>query len=254
MIKVRQALKAQIAAVEPDTTVRAAVEALMREKTDALLVGRAGNFDGIVTEVDLVRGVLAEGLDPATTPVDRIASRPLREIGADSLMADAGDIMARERLRHLAVRDGDRIIGIFSVRDFLEANGLPLMPARQVMTSPVHGIAAGATARQAALELKRHRHGSLLVTEGDTPVGIVTESDLVHKVIGRDLDPDAVAVEQIMSAPLVSVDVNQPVDSVRELMAKRRIRHLGVLEQGRIVGVISARDLLHPTYYEVIGW
>jgi CBS domain-containing protein len=57
-----------------------------------------------------------------------------------------------------------------------------------------------------------------------------------------------------MSTPLVSVDVNQPVESVRDLMAKRRVRHLGVLEQGRIVGVISARDLLHPTYYEVIGW
>ncbi|MEW6325025.1 MAG: CBS domain-containing protein [Nitrospirota bacterium] len=254
MIKVKQALKPQIAAVSPETSVRAAVDVMRREQTDALLVGQAGVFSGIVTEVDLVRGVLAAGLDPAATPVDRVTSRPLREVEAECTVADASDIMARERLRHLAVRGAGGIIGIFSVRDFLEINSLPLMPARQVMTSPVHAIAVGTTARGAAAELKRRRHGSLLVTLGETPVGIITESDLVHKVLGRDLDPSAVAAEQIMSAPLVSVDINQPVESVRDLMAKRRIRHLGVLEQGRIVGVISARDLLHPIYQEVMGW
>jgi len=254
MLKVRQALKACQLAVAPGTSVRAAVELMRQEKTDALLVGPDRAATGIITDVDIVRQLLAVGRDPATTTVEQLMSHPLRDVDADCSVAEASDLMARERYRHLAVRDHGAIIGIFSVRDFLDANGLPLAPARQIMSSPVHAVAADTTARAAAVELTQQRHGSLIVMRDGAAVGIVTQSDLVYKVIGRDLDPAAVAVSQIMSAPLVSVDVNQPVESVREVMTKRRIRHLGVTEQGKIVGVISARDLLHPTFYEVIGW
>jgi CBS domain-containing protein len=254
MIKVKQALKEPITAVAPDTMVRAAVDIMRREKTDALLVGGKGRYAGIVTEVDIVHDVLAARLDPAETTVDRIMTSPLLETEADTSMAEAAELMADKRIRHLAVREQGAVIGLFTIRDFIHANGLPLVPARQVMSSPVHSIAAGTTACGAAVEMKSRRFGSLVITRGDASIGIVTESDLVHKIIGRDLNPDEAVVEQIMSSPLVSVDVNQPVDSVRDLMVKRRVRHLGVLEQGRIVGVISARDLLHPTFYEVIGW
>jgi CBS domain-containing protein len=254
MIKIKQALKDPITSVAPDTTARTVVETMRRARTDALLVGAKGRYTGIVTEVDLVHDVLAAGLDPDSTTVDRIMTSPLLTAEAEASLAEAAELMADKRIRHLAVREQGTVVGLFTIRDFIDANGLPLVPARQVMSSPVHSIAAGSTARAAAAEMKSRRFGSLVITRGEASIGIVTESDLVHKVIGRELNPDETVVEQIMSAPLVSVDVNQPVDSVRDLMVKRRVRHLGVLEQGRIVGVISARDLLHPTFYEVIGW
>jgi CBS domain-containing protein len=254
MIKVRQAFTPSVIAITPEARIPAAVELMRREHVDALLVGGPDVFAGIVTEVDLVHRVLAEDRNPAATTVGEIMHGPVQEIDADESLAEAGDRMAQAHLRHLAVRDGGRIVGLLSVRELLATDSLPLAPARQIMSSPVHTIPAGTTARAAAVELKERRHGSLVVTRGGAPAGIVTESDLVHKVLGQGRPPAETAVEEIMSAPLVSVDVNQPVESLRELMVKRRIRHLGVMEQGRIVGVISARDLLHPTYYEVIGW
>jgi CBS domain-containing protein len=254
MIKVKQALTAQVVSVSPETTVRTAAEVMRREHTDALLVGAEGRYSGIVTEVDIIQDVIAMDLNPYVTTAERIMTSPLLEAEAETSVAEVGELMAGKRIRHVAIREGSTIIGLFTIRDFIDANGLPLVPARQVMSSPVHSIAVGTTARVAAGEMKERRLGSLVVTRGEVPIGIVTESDLVHKIIGRDLNPYVTAVEQIMSTPLVSVDVTQPVESVRDLMAKRRVRHLGVLEQGQIVGVISARDLLHPTYYEVIGW
>ena len=254
MIKVRQALRESVVSVTPETVVRTAVEVMRRERTDALLIGAEGQYTGIVTEVDIIQDVIAMDLNPYVTRTDRIMTSPLLETEAETSLAEVGELMAGKRIRHLAVREAGTVVGLFTIRDFIDANGLPLVPARQVMSSPVHSIAMGTTARVAAGEMKERRLGSLVVTRGEVPIGIVTESDLVHKIIGRDLNPYVTAVEQIMSTPLVSVDVNQPVESVRDLMAKRRVRHLGVLEQGRIVGVISARDLLHPTYYEVIGW
>jgi CBS domain-containing protein len=254
MIKVKQALTAQVVSVTPETTVRTAVEVMRRERTDALLIGAEGRYAGIVTEVDIIQDVIAMDLNPYVTPTEQIMTSPLLETDADTSLAEVGELMAGKRIRHVAIREAGAVIGLFTIRDFIDANGLPLVPARQVMSSPVHSMAVGTTARVAAGEMKERRLGSLVITRGEVPIGIVTESDLVHKIIGRDLNPYVTAVEHIMSTPLVSVDVNQPVESVRDLMAKRRVRHLGVLEEGRIVGVISARDLLHPTYYEVIGW
>jgi CBS domain-containing protein len=254
MMKVKQALRGQVVSITPETTVRTAVEVMRREQTDALLIGAEGRYAGIVTEVDVIQDVIAMDLNPYVTTTERIMTSPLLEAEADTSLAEVGELMAGKRIRHVAIREGDSVVGLFSVRDFIDANGLPLVPARQVMSSPVHSIAIGTTARVAASEMTARRLGSLLITRGEVPIGIVTESDLVHKIVGRDLNPYVTAVEQIMSTPLVSVDVNQPVESVRDLMVKRRVRHLGVLEHGQIVGVISARDLLHPTYYEVIGW
>ncbi len=254
MMRVTQALTEQVVTLAPHTTIRTAAEVLRREASDYLLVGENGTPAGIVTELDIVRDVIAMDLNPYVTTIDRIMSGPLLEVQADCSVAEAGDLMATKGVRHLIVREEGDIAGIFSIRDFITANGLPLIPARQIMSSPIHSVAVGVTVRAAAGEMKARRLGSLLITQGDVPIGIVTESDIVHRVLGRDLNPYVTTVEQIMSTPLVSVDVNQPVEGVRDLMAKRRIRHLGVLEHGQVVGVISARDLLHPTYYEVIGW
>jgi len=254
MMKVKQAVRAQVVSVSPETTARTATEVMRRGQTDALLIGMDGRYHGIVTEVDLIQDVIAMDLNPYVTTAERIMTSPLLEADADTSLAEVGEMMADKRIRHVAIREGGVVVGLFTIRDFIDANGLPLVPARQIMSSPVHAIAVGTTARVAAGEMKERRLGSLVVTRGEVPIGIVTESDLVHKIIGRDLNPYVTAVEQIMSTPLVSVDVNQSVEGVRDLMAKRRVRHLGVLEEGQIVGVISARDLLHPTYYEVIGW
>ena len=254
MIRVKQALQANVVTLQPTTTIRTATEILRKEGSDYLLVGQDGKSVGIVTDFDIVNDIIAMDLNPYITTIDRIMSGPLLGIDADCSVTEASDMMAKEGVRHLVVREKKEIVGLFSIRDFIAAIGLPLVPARQIMSSPVHTVAVGVTARSAAGEMKERRVGSVLVTRGEMPIGIVTETDMVHKIIGRDLNPYVTTVEQIMSAPLVSADVNQSVESVRDLMVKRRIRHVGVMENGEVTGVISARDLLHPTYYEVIGW
>ena len=254
MLKVKQALKDNIVTLVPQTTIRAAVEVLRGEGSDYALVGQDGATLGIITDLDIVNDIIAMDLNPYVTTIDRIMSGPLVEVQADLSVGEAGDLMAREGVRHLVVREQGEVKGLFSIRNFIAAVGLPLVPTRQIMSAPVHTVTVGVTARSAAGEMRERRVGSLVVIRDNASIGIVTETDLVHKIIGRDLNPYVTSVDQIMSAPLISIDVNQTVENARDLMTKRRIRHLGVTEDGQVVGVISARDLLHPTYYEVIGW
>ena len=88
------------------------------------------------------------------------------------------------------------------------------------------------------------RIGSLLVSQNGVVVGIVTERDLVKKVVGLDQDPHQLAVRTIMSSPLIDIDINRTVHDASDLMAEKGIRHLPVTENRAIVGILSVRDLI----------
>jgi CBS domain-containing protein len=77
-------------------------------------------------------------------------------------------------------------------------------------------------------------------------VGIVTESDIVRKVIGEDRGHYQVSVESIMSSPVVGIEERRPITEAADLMNKHRTRHLGVTKAGILVGVVSVRDFLRP--------
>ncbi|HZZ84861.1 MAG TPA: CBS domain-containing protein [Anaeromyxobacteraceae bacterium] len=98
----------------------------------------------------------------------------------------------------------------------------------------------------AAVELINARKiGSVLVMDGDRLVGIFTERDVLRRVVGERRDPDRTRVADVMTRELV---VMKPTATVRDAMtvvAERRCRHLPIVEEGRLLGVISAGDLNH---------
>jgi len=95
--------------------------------------------------------------------------------------------------------------------------------------------------RDAARIMKREGVGSLLVVEGGEPKGLVTERDIVY-AIASDVSLDS-EVENIMSTNLVTAESTTEVSEAAVLMAGRKIRHLVVTEGGKVVGVISLRDV-----------
>lgn len=105
--------------VDRDVKVRQAAE-LMRDKgIGSVFVTREGSIIGILTDTDLVRRLVAIGLDPAETPVEEVMSAPIMEIDENKTLLDANDLMAREHIRHLGVSNGDKIVGMISVRDLV---------------------------------------------------------------------------------------------------------------------------------------
>jgi signal-transduction protein with cAMP-binding, CBS, and nucleotidyltransferase domain len=125
------------------------------------------------------------------------------------------------------------------------------LKARQVgdlMTRDVVKAPASMTVKEAAALMKKNGVGSLLVSEGQNVVGIVTETDIVHKVVSQDLNAQTQKIESIMSFPLLSIEAEHRVDEAAEVMIQNGIRHLAVTQQGQVVGVISMRDLLRPFY------
>jgi CBS domain-containing protein len=92
--------------------------------------------------------------------------------------------------------------------------------------------------------MAEHHVGALLVMKGTELVGIVSERDYARKVILLGRASNTTAVSQIMSAPVHTVSPNRSVEECMRLMTEQRVRHLPVVENGRVIGVISIGDLV----------
>lgn len=86
--------------------------------------------------------------------------------------------------------------------------------------------------------------GSLLVTQGGEIAGIVTERDYLRRVTLEGRTERQTAVREIMSSPLIVASPETTVDECMALMSDRRIRHVPVVEEGRVVGLVSIGDLV----------
>ena len=128
-----------------------------------------------------------------------------------------------------------------------------MVPVKQIMSKILLKIDSKSTIQEAAKMMKRERVGSILVTQGDQISGIITETDIVQKLVAAHLDPTSTAVEMVMSSPLLTIEAERSVLEANDLMDRKHVRHLGVTEQGKVVGMISVRDLLHPLYLEEDG-
>ncbi len=95
-----------------------------------------------------------------------------------------------------------------------------------------------------ARQLRDARVGALLVAERGDYVGIVSEADLVRKAMASGAVAEQVTARAVMSTPVMTIDIGQSAHDASDVMAERGIRHLVVTEEGRIVGMISVRDLL----------
>jgi CBS domain-containing protein/acyl dehydratase len=125
-------------------------------------------------------------------------------------------------------------------------NNIPFMfriAVEDVMQSPVVTISPDATAREAARKLSSHEIGSLVVSEGENPVGIITDVDVTASVAaGHDLD--TLTVEEFMVTPLVSIDPDAPLVAAARRLREHTIKRLPVVaEDGTLIGIVTTTDL-----------
>ncbi len=101
-----------------------------------------------------------------------------------------------------------------------------------------------AKVRMAAEMMRDNGVGSIFVTTGSKILGILTDTDLVRRIVATGMDPADTEVESIMSAPIVTIEGDKSLLDANDLMAREHTRHLGVTKNGELVGMISVRDLV----------
>lgn len=114
----------------------------------------------------------------------------------------------------------------------------------QIMQKELKTISEGSSITQAAEKMQKEGIGSLLVERKGIPVGIITDTAIVHKAVGLKKNLDATKVENLMTSPLPTIQLAQTSHDALDLMGDLGVRHLIVCDGPKIVGLISARDLL----------
>ncbi len=122
-----------------------------------------------------------------------------------------------------------------------------MIPVKLIMTpvEKVKTVDRDETIRRSATLMREHRISSLLVMKGQDVVGIVTDTDLARRAMADGLDPDRASVERIMSAPVLEIEAETMLLEANDLMAREGVRHLGVRKNGKLVGLVSVRDMVN---------
>jgi len=117
------------------------------------------------------------------------------------------------------------------------------MKISTLMTQPVLRIKEDSTAQKAVEVMGREHVGTLLVTSKGEDAGIVTERDIISKIIARKGDLEETRVKDIMSKPLVTVDKDITGEDAIRTMVENDVRRLPVTDKGRIVGIFTTSDV-----------
>jgi CBS domain-containing protein len=107
----------------------------------------------------------------------------------------------------------------------------------------VASIGPRASALEAAVSMNRHKVGSLMVMDGETVVGIITERDLLQRVLAEERDAAKTPVEDVMTTEILCCQPETTIEEARVVMKNRRVRHLPVFDDGGLRGLISIGDL-----------
>ena len=118
------------------------------------------------------------------------------------------------------------------------------MSVREIMSVNVVTMPPDASVREVARSMSEMDIGSIIISDKGRPLGIITESDIVRRVVSEDKDPKDTKAKEVMSSPLVHVTPDTALTETMRIMARGNIRRVAVLKNNSLAGIITSRDIL----------
>ena len=117
------------------------------------------------------------------------------------------------------------------------------LKVEDVMVEDVVTVEADATVKKAVTIMNRNEIGCLIVVKQGKAIGIVTERDMLARVLAQSRDPERTRVSEVMSAPLIVADPDMELEEAARLMFKMKVKKLPVVTNGQLIGLITLTDL-----------
>jgi CBS domain-containing protein len=243
--EVKDIMSRDIVRIAPEASMAEAAGIMGEKHVGSLIVTKYEAPVGIVTERDLLSKVFALGKDLREGKVEAAMSYPLVTIYPTAKIKEAAQTMTQKKGR-LAVFDVGKLVGIVTASDLIRS--LPEVPETEVkvddfMTKRVETADEKTPVATVAKIMGEKRIGSVIITSRGEPFGIFTERDLftTFLVKGKPLISE---VGKEASSPLITVPVGTSIHQAAVTMAMKHIRRLPITKNGKMVGIITARDLV----------
>ncbi len=249
-----------IVTITPENTLHDAAKLMGEKHIGSLIVVNYETPVGIITERDLLREVVDRGIalekdwlvggaSIKEEKVEKIMSYPLITISSNSRIKEASQIMIEKKIRRLAVGEAGKIIGIVTASDLIRC--LPETPETMqawfevdyFMSKGVITADEETSVEIVAKIMGTKSIGSVVITRNGEPVGIFTERDLLTKFLAKD-ESLKIAVGDVCTSPLITAPLGITIHEAAAIMASKHIKRLPITKDNKLVGILSARDLV----------
>jgi CBS domain-containing protein len=241
----KELMSQNVVTTTPDTLLTEAARVMGQKHIGSLIVVKYRTPVGIVTERDLLSKVLALGLFLRDEKVEDVMSYPLDGVSLTAQIKEVAQQMISRKGR-LGVFDAGKLEGIITASDLIKS--LPDVPETEAkvddfMTKDVVTADEETSVINIAMTMGRQRIGSVIITRKEEPFGIFTERDLLTAFLaqGRALFTE---VGPECSSPLILIPAGTSVHRAAATMALKHIRRLPIVKEDKLVGIITARDLV----------
>ena len=115
---------------------------------------------------------------------------------------------------------------------------------RDVMSKNVKTVRPNSTINEVVRKMNKFEIGSIVVADGEKPVGIITERDILRRVLEVTVASEAMKAKEIMSAPILTIDSEATTEEAATLMNSERIKKIPVVEEGKLIGIVTSTDIV----------
>jgi signal-transduction protein with cAMP-binding, CBS, and nucleotidyltransferase domain len=241
----KEIMSQNVVTTTPEASLKDVSRIMGEKHIGSLIVTKYRTPVGIITERDLLSKVLAYGEFIGDEKVEDVMSYPLFSVSTTVKIKEVAQLMTSKKSR-LAVFDAGTLVGIVAASDLIKS--LPDVPETEVkiddfMTKDVVTADEEAFVINIAKIMGRQRIGSVIITREGEPFGIFTERDLLTNFLatGKSMYTE---LGPICSHPLIVIPDSTSVHRAAATMALKHIRRLPIVGDNKLVGIVTARDLV----------
>jgi CBS domain-containing protein len=125
---------------------------------------------------------------------------------------------------------------------------------RDIMSKDVKVVRTDTSVKEVVATMNKFNIGSIIVVQGDRPVGIITERDILRRLVEQSLAPEVLTARQVMSSPVLTINENATIEEAAKFMVNKKVKKLPVMDNGRLVGIITFTDIVTkvPTLLSIL--
>jgi PAS domain S-box-containing protein len=236
----------EVVTASPDETLFSAIRKMCHNTVSCVAVVEGTTVVGILTQKDVLIGIANQRRDCWQLRVAQCMSQPVEAIGPDLPVLDASKIMESKGIKRLPVLANRRLVGIVTQTDI--TRGLvclcPLQQISEIMSTSIATVDITATVAEAARVMCRRDISCVVVMHGHEAIGVLTQKDVLRRVMAFRDDPNKVHVNDVMSSPVLIMPSSFSVFTASRAMDTMRIHRLVVKDGSHVRGIVSQTDIM----------
>lgn len=245
-LAVRDVMSPNVVTVSPADEILSAARRMCTHHVSCVVVAEGNAVVGVFTQRDLLGGIAREEEGACHLSVAERMSSPAVVAPPNQPVLEAGRLLKSHRIKHLPVVAEERLVGIVTQTDI--TRGLiylmPLQRVSDVMSPRIATVSVEATAADAARLMWSEKISCVVVMHGSATVGVVSQRDILTRVLSLRKDPRHTSLTDVMSTPVLPISPDHSVFTAGRMMDKMHIHRLVVQDGRQVCGIISQTDIL----------